>query len=172
MAKPPPSVRVYCSHAHPISDQARAALTVSAFLLYSTILLVVDCYFHFMYLFGHCATVFRFSFYALLGETRLKFTSLTHLAFKRLVSDSQLHVRTRFAAALLCRLSGRVGRKKDETCASARAAHHCATQCKGATDGHHNYMSRRCCFIFPALHQATRWRESGAAQRRQRRRTS
>lgn len=34
-------------------------------------------------------------------------TSLTHLAFKRLVSDSQLHVRTRFAAALLCRLSCR-----------------------------------------------------------------
>lgn len=80
------------------------------------------------------------------NPNRLKSTSLTHLAFKRLVSDSQLHVGTRFTAALLCRLSGHVGRKTDEKCAPAGTAHHRATQCKGGTDGHYNYILRRCCF--------------------------
>lgn len=32
--------------------------------------------------------------------------------------------------------------------ASAGTAHHCATQCKDATDGHHNYISRFGCFLF------------------------
>lgn len=106
-------------------------------------------------------------------------TSLTHLAFKRLVSDSQLHVRTRFAAALLCRLSCRNTwgrgvereRERNETFAWAGTARHRATQCKDTTDGHHNYTPRRG-FIFLALHETTQWWESGAAQRRQRCRTS
>lgn len=71
---------------------------------------------------------------------RLKSLCLTHFALERLVSDSQLYIRTGFAAALLCRLWGHVGRNKDERCASAGTAHHCAAQCKDATDGHHNYV--------------------------------
>lgn len=77
-------------------------------------------------------------------DDRPKSTSLTHFALKRLVSDSQLYVRTGFAAALLCRLWGDVGRTEDERCASAGTAHRRAAQCKNATDGHRDCVSQHC----------------------------
>lgn len=79
-----------------------------------------------------------------MGQNGLKSPSLTHFALKRLVSDSQLYVRTGFAAALLCRLWGDVGRTEDERCASAGTAHRRAAQCNDAADGHRDCVSQHC----------------------------
>lgn len=56
--------------------------------------------------------------------------------------------------------------------ASAETVHHCAAQCKDATDGHQNFYILEVFFFFIPLHQATQWPKSGAAHRRQRCRTS